>query len=508
MDRPQEPPPEPPGVSAPEPAPKRRRGSAAAGMAVDRRPPLWYRLAWIGVLPLAALYLLWRSLKQREYRRHWAERFLGHAASTAVPAAARTAADGAAPVIWVHAVSVGETRAAEPLIGQLAQARPVARFVLTHMTPTGRAAGQDLLRRHPGRITQRYLPYDSEYAVARFLDEVRPQVGVLMETEIWPALLHALRRRRIPVVLASARLSQRSLDKALRHAALLRDAAAAITCVGAQSVGDARRIARLYDGPVVVTGNAKFDLQPDADLLARGRQWRARLDAGGDARPLWVFASSRAGEERLLLQALARGGGAAAAGARLLVVPRHPQRFDEVADLLHAQGAGVWRRAQWENALGESALGAGAAAPPGAVLLGDSMGEMALYYAMADIALIGGSLLPLGGQNLIEACACGCAVVFGPHMFNFAAAAQDAIAAGAALRARDADDAVQIMTALSADPARRAAMSTAARAFAAAHRGATARTVELILQALTPGPSPAVAGEGSFSPSPLGRGPG
>ncbi len=466
--------------------------SPAAGGAPPY-PPLWYRLAGYAALPLAAAYLLWRSRRQRAYRRHWAERFLGRG-GRAVPAVAPL--DAAGPVIWVHAVSVGETRAAQPLVAQLAQAQPGARFVLTHMTPTGREAGADLLRQLPGRITQRYLPYDTALAVGRFLDEVRPQVGVLMETEIWPTLLHAARRRGIAVVLANARLSGRSLQKALRQPRLMRGAAATLAAVGAQSAADAQRIARLYDGPVVVTGNAKFDQQPDAALLEQGRRWRARLDARGGARPLWLFASSRDGEERLLLQALAAQP---APAARLLVVPRHPQRFDDVASLLGERGDTVVRRSQWDTALAGPET-------PREVLLGDSMGEMALYYAMADIALIGGSLLPLGGQNLIEACACGCAVVLGPHMFNFAVAAADAVAAGAALRARDADEAVQLVAQLCAEPQRRAAMAQAGRAFAAAHRGATQRTVALVLNALTPGPS--TAGAGGGTPSPSGRGPG
>jgi 3-deoxy-D-manno-octulosonic-acid transferase len=423
------------------------------------------------VLPLAALYLLWRSLRQAEYRLHWAERFLGHAPTVSPRAGG--------PCIWVHAVSVGETRAAQPLVEQLARDHPNASFVLTHMTPTGRAAGQDLIRALPGRIAQRYLPYDLPFAVARFLRETAPDAGVLMETEIWPQLLHATAARRIPVVLANARLSRRSLDKALRHRALMRGAAAAITVVGAQSEGDRTRIAQLYDGPIHVTGNGKFDSTPDAALLAQGRILRARTRGALGERPVWLFASTRDGEERLILQALRERPASGARPPLLLFVPRHPQRFDEVAALLRERGATVLRRAAWETA----GSGSGAA---DTVLLGDSMGEMALYYALADVALIGGSLLPLGGQNLIEACACGCPVVLGPHMFNFSVAADDAVAAGAARRVSDAADAVRTMEAICADPPTQATMAAAALAFAAEHRGATARTVALIEQVLNP----------------------
>ena len=443
--------------------------AGAAARAAPSRPPRWYTAAWLTALPLVVLYLLWRSLRQREYRRHWSERFLGHAA---LPAALPQAARG--PRIWVHAVSVGETRAAQPLVEQLAGAHPEAGFVLTHMTPTGRAAGLDIVRALPGRVEQRYLPYDLPFAVARFLREVRPDGGVLMETEIWPNLLHAAHARGIPVVLANARLSRRSLAKALRQRSLMRGAAAAITLVGAQSAADSARIAQLYDGPIHVTGNGKFDIAPDAAQLAQGVQLRARLRAALGERPLWLFASTREGEERLILDALRARP--AAAAPLLLFVPRHPQRFDEVAGLLAERGATVLRRAAWDG------IAAGAAA--GALLLGDSMGEMALYYAMADVAFIGGSLLPLGGQNLIEACACGCPVVLGPHMFNFAAAADDAVAAGAARRVGDAAEALRTMAAICTDARVQADMAAAARAFAAAHRGATAKTVALIEQAL------------------------
>lgn len=448
------------------------------------RPPAWYTLAWLVVLPLAALYLLWRSRRQPEYRRHWDERFLGRAPADGALA-------GAAPIIWVHAVSVGETRAAGPLIEQLARAHPRAGFVLTHMTPTGRAAGQELLRAWPGRIVQRYLPYDTPFAVARFFAQTRPQLGVLMETEIWPQLLHAARQRAIPLLLANARLSPRSLAKALRQPRLMRGAAAALTMVGAQTAQDAERIARIYAGPLVVTGNAKFDMAVDAQLLAQGRLWRAALGQQRGAAPLWLFASTREGEESLIIAALRQIGawpGCAPATPQLLFVPRHPQRFDEVAALLQQQGVRVARRSQWPQAFaGEGPC----------VLLGDSMGEMAAYYGMADVALIGGSLLPLGGQNLIEACACGCAVVLGPHMFNFAGAADDAVAAGAALRAAGSDDALRTMARISAEPQLCRTMAAAGQDFAAAHRGATARTVGLIEEALAGKPARARQEQGA-----------
>ena len=429
---------------------------------------LLYTLAWVAGAPLAALYLLWRSLRQREYRRHWRERFLGRGAHFD---------DAAEPVVWIHAVSVGETRAAQPLIAALAAQQPGLRFVLTHMTPTGRAAGAEVARAAPARIVQRYLPYDLPFAVRRFLREVRPRVGVVLETEVWPNLLFAAREARLPMLLVNARLSERSLAKAQRWPALVRAAGACFARVAAQTAADRDRIARLYGGPIDVIGNLKFDWAPPADLLERGRALRRRLGH----RPVWLFASTREGEEPLILSAQKKSGSdsdfsKSGSDPVFLVVPRHPQRFEEVGRLLAAGGLRVARR---------SALEAGAERIDADALLGDSMGEMAMYYAAADVALIGGSLKPLGGQNLIEACACGCPVVVGPHMYNFEQATRDALAAGAAIQVEDAAAALRAMAALNADSARLAAMRAAALRFAQAHRGATARAARLVAQALS-----------------------
>ena len=434
--------------------------TAPISAAVARR---LYTLGWYAALPAVALYLLLRSARQPQYRQHWRERFFGGSAATAAPAGE--------PVIWLHAVSVGETRAAQPLIERLAERYPRAHFVLTHMTPTGRQAAQPVLQALPGRLTQRYLPYDLPGAVRRFLRQVRPAILVLLETEIWPNLQFEARRAGVPVVLVNARLSERSLTRALRWPALMVPAAAHLNAIAAQTAADAQRWARLYRGPIRITGNLKFDAAPSGTLLECGRLWRRQLGGG----PVWMFASTREGEERAIIEALASfalrasQAGAGAAPPALLFVPRHPQRFDEVARLLSGLASPVVRRAGFGSMPAESR-----------VLLGDSMGEMPMYYAMSDIALIGASLVPLGGQNLIEACACGCPILFGPHMFNFSQAAADALACGAALQVRDAAEAVRVMFELQADPSRRDRMRQAALAFAQAHRGATDRTVELI----------------------------
>ncbi len=436
---------------------------------MSERAARWlYSAAWFAGLPLAAAHLAWRSLRQREYLAHWSERFLGRGPRVA----------GDAPIVWVHAVSVGETRAAQPLLEALAQTRPELRFLLTHMTPTGRSVGEGIAQALPGRVVQRYLPYDLPFAARRFLREVRPRIGVVLETEVWPNLLFAAREADVPMLLVNARLSAKSLAKAQRWPALVRAATACFTRIAAQTAADRDRIAQLYAGPIDVIGNLKFDLAPSEVLLRQGKALRARLGT----RPVWLFASTREGEEPLLVDAIKKLGSDTifsklVSDPIFLFVPRHPQRFDEVARFLGTSGLRIARRsafgATWPDRIDADAL------------LGDSMGEMAMYYATADVALIGGSLKPLGGQNLIEACACGCPVVVGPHMFNFEQATRDALDAGAAVQVKDAEAALRTMAELTADRARLESMRTAALRFAIAHCGATARAVAIVEQSLS-----------------------
>ena len=401
--------------------------------------------------PFAALYLLWRSRRQPQYRAHWGERF----------GWARYAPTRGRPLLWLHAVSVGETRAAEPLIAALLERYPQHDLLLTHMTPTGRETGGAYVAQWPGRITQVYLPYDLPFAVRRFLRAFRPVVGIGMETETWPNLLALAREEGVPMVLVNARLSEKSLAKAQRTPRLVREAAGNFALVLAQTAADAGRMRRVGAGRVEVVGNLKFDFTPSLELVEQGRRLRAALGA----RPVLLFASTREGEEALILDALQ----AARSRARVVVVPRHPQRFDDVARLLSARGLRFERRS--DPGFGQAGSGTD-------FVLGDSMGEMALYYATADVALIGGSLLRLGGQNLIEACAVGTPVVVGPHTFNFEQATADAIEAGAAVRAATPAEAIAAMQAIAEDAPRRQSMSDAALRFAAQHRGATARTLE------------------------------
>lgn len=365
--------------------------------------------------------------------------------------------------LWLHAVSLGETRAAAPLLAALRARRPGLRLLLTHSTATGFEAGRELLREGDA---QTWLPYDTPGAVRRFLRHWRPSVGVLMETEIWPTLQHEAERAGQPLVLANARLSAKSLRQAERFSLLLRPAARALSLALAQSEADAQRLRQAGVAELQVCGNLKYDLQPDAALLARGQAWRAAL-----GRPVLLLAVSREGEEAPLLAAWAR---LPAAGRPLLaIVPRHPQRFDEIAAMVEAQGLRLARRSAWAETPPESAHDAD-------VWLGDSMREMPLYYGLADVALLGGSFEPLGGQNLIEAAACGCPLLMGPHTFNFAEAAELALAAGAAQRVGDLQGALAAGLALCADAAQRQAMQRAALAFAAQHRGAADRMADAI----------------------------
>lgn len=414
---------------------------------------LLYSLVIYLATPLILLRLLWRARKQPEYLQNLGERWGFYRK----PAPAK--------VIWVHAVSVGETRAAQPLIEALQAAWPDRRILLTGMTPTGRAAGHEV---YGAQVIQAYLPYDYPGAVDRFFRHFSPDFGVLMETEIWPNLLAGAKAQGIPVILANARLSERSARGYGKLPALALPAFGALRAVAAQTPGDAARIGMLGASHVSVCGNLKFDVTPAPEKIALGRLWR---EAVGQ-RPVWLAASTREGEEELVVAAWRK---LAVPGALLVLVPRHPQRFGAVAELLAREGVDFFRRS---DGLPERET---------QVWLGDSMGEMAAYYTLADIAFIGGSLLPLGGQNLIEAAACGCPAVVGQHTFNFLQATADAIAAGAALRVDDADGLAAAISRALDDADELGEMRAAALRFAAAHRGATARMVALIRAAITTG---------------------
>jgi 3-deoxy-D-manno-octulosonic-acid transferase len=425
---------------------------------------IFYSVMWWLAMPLVLARLWLRGRKEPGYRGHWGERLGFYCAGSA--------SSSAAPVLWVHAVSVGETRAAEPLIDALLAEYPNGRIILTHMTPTGRATGKSLFAKHGARLVQSYLPYDTGTMVGRFIQHFKPAVCILMETEVWPNLIATCGARGVPVVLANARLSERSLRKAGRLGSLILDAAHGISLVAAQTEADAQRVRSLGVKQVEVTGSIKFDVVvPDA-ALAVGAALRRAIGA----RPVLLFASTREGEEALILRAVREARSELPVNVLLLIVPRHPQRFDEVAKMVGEAGLNVQRRSQLAL---DGAAGGGIPAYID-VLLGDSMGEMFAYYAACDCTFVGGSLLPLGGQNLIEPAALGKPVLIGPHTFNFAESTEDALAAGGAQRVADAAELVTAAARLLRDDAARAAMGRGALAFANQYRGATRRTLALL----------------------------
>jgi 3-deoxy-D-manno-octulosonic-acid transferase len=404
-----------------------------------------YRLALLLAAPLIPLRLLWRGRRERGYLRHWGER-LG---VVNVPGNA----------IWIHAVSVGEMRAAQPLIDALRAARADTSILLSCMTPTGRATAESL---YGGFAHIVYLPYDYAWLVRRFLRRAQPMVGILMETELWPNLIHAAEKFRVPLLLANARLSARSARGYARLPALARTCLQRIAVVAAQTDADAMRLRQLGARDVAVTGNLKFDIAPPPAQLERGAAWKASWGQ----RPVLLAASTREGEEALLLRAFAD---AAPADVLLVLVPRHPQRFDEVASLIEAAGLTCQRRSDGTPLAATTR-----------VWLGDSLGELFAYYAACDVAFVGGSLVPLGGQNLIEAASVGRPVLVGPHTFNFDEATRLAIEAGAAQRVDDAADWMATALRLLADDPARSRMGEAGLAFAARHRGAAARVAALL----------------------------
>jgi len=374
--------------------------------------------------------------------------------------------------VWVHAVSLGETRAAELLIAQLRGLRPTMSLLLSHSTATGWAAGKAILKAGDRQV---WLPWDTRDATSRFLKHFRPCLGVLIETEVWPNLVQSCVEQHVPLLLVNARLNESSFASAQRLRLLSRPAYRNLTTVLAQSASDAKRLEQLGANVGGVLGNIKFDAHPAADQLLTGRAWRELFGS-----PVLALVSSRDGEEATLIEAvLARKASKAAAGAgggglQILVVPRHPQRVEEIAKLFLHAGLSVSRRTEWKDQ-----------PAPADIWLGDSMGELALYYAMCDVALLGGSFERFGGQNLIEAAACGCPLIMGPHTYNFAQAAEWAEQAGAARRVTDMASGFDAALEWIDQPVLLTKAKTNCLTFAHAHQGASAKTASAVLNVLS-----------------------
>ncbi|WP_025771989.1 lipid IV(A) 3-deoxy-D-manno-octulosonic acid transferase [Thioalkalivibrio sp. HK1] len=421
-----------------------------------------YSISLYLTLPFFMARLLWRGIRNRGYWRRIGERF-GFA--PAAPADRKRGSSEIDPKpIWIHAVSLGEVQAAVPIIEALRERHPRISMIVTTTTPTGM---EHIVRIFGAGVVHRYLPFDLPGAVARFLRDIRPQAGVIMETEIWPNLLAACRAQRIPVMLANARLSGRSAKGYRRLPRLFIPAMRGFSCILAQSEDDARRLISIgaSASDVEVGGNTKFDIRLPDDLGERASRLRAKWGAG---RGVLVAASTHEGEEERVLEAFE------AVLARypktlLVLVPRHPERFDKVAAVVKGHGFSLSRRSHPHEEGGESQ-----------VFLADSMGELPLFLAAGDIAFIGGSLVEIGGHNSLEAAAVGRPVLFGPHLFNFAGISRDLIAAGAAKRVCDAPALGREVVSWLDDPQGRRDAGERGRAFVAANRGARDRIVAAI----------------------------
>ena len=410
-------------------------------------------ILWIYSLLLRCLQpLLWLKLKHRAkveplYGYHIQERFGVYAEPAPI----------GGPFVWVHAVSLGETRAVAAFVSELRIALPGMRLLLTHGTATGHTQGQSVLQEGDVQVWQ---PWDTPQAIHRFLQHFQPRIGLLVETEVWPNWVAGCAHAHVPLCLVNARLSEKSLRMAQRLRWVAAPAYSHLSAVWAQTEQDAARLRSLGATVKGVLGNFKFDQKPNLAQLNQGRAMRLASN-----KAVVMLASSRDGEEQMLLDVLKTKA------VQWLVVPRHPQRFEAVVQLFESAGLSVARRSQDSMAF-----------PPADIWIGDSLGEMAFYFGLADVALLGGSFAPLGGQNLIEAAACGCPVVMGPHTYNFAQAAELAIAEGAATQVDTMAQALEWALNLSNKPEALESASSAALAFAHAHQGAALRASNAVAE--------------------------
>lgn len=415
--------------------------------------------------PFVLLRLLWRSCRNPAYRKRWLERF-GYPAVTP-----------AAPVIWVHCVSVGETLAAVPLIRGLQRRYPQSPLLVTTTTPTGSA--QVKVTFGP-EVMHSYLPYDLPGSVRRFLDTFRPQLVVILETELWPNLFSICHARRIPLAIVNARMSPRSFRGYTRVGALVAATLQQVDVIAAQSERDAENFRHLGAmTSVIATGNIKFDMEVDEGLLDRARELRMSWNYGDiERRPIWIAASTHDGEDEQVLAAfqLVRQS---APDTLLVLVPRHPERFDRVAalaqDWCQRRGLNSVRRSDGRDCDATTA-----------VVVGDTVGELRLFYAAADIAFVGGSLVPVGGHNVLEPAQAGLPVISGTHTFNFIEAVDLLVTADALVQVEDVEQLATAVTRYVNDTGSRQAAGIRAKQVVVANRGALERTLAILFSLLSP----------------------
>lgn len=404
--------------------------------------------------PFILLRLLYRALRAPAYARRWRERF-GFVAQT-----------NGGKTIWLHSVSVGETLAAVPLVKALQQRYPDYRLTVTCMTPTG---SERIQAAFGDSVDHYYAPYDMPDSVARFLNRVRPELLLIMETELWPNTIAACSSRSIPVILANGRLSAKSAAAYGKIPRLVGSMLRSISAVVAQHDDDGNRFARLGLPPeaLTISGNIKFDLHLDSEVRAKAQSLTTEWQ-GENQRPVLLAASTHAGEDELILQAYGQIKVALSVAPLLVLVPRHPERFNQVAQLCEQAGFVVARRSTGEPTA------------PADILLGDTMGELMSFYGACDLAFVGGSLVPTGGHNMIEAAAWGVPVVTGPHLFNFAEASRLLIEGDAMIVCEDADSLAEQCIGLFANRQRCTQMGDAAHRIAEANRGALDRLLAVI----------------------------
>jgi 3-deoxy-D-manno-octulosonic-acid transferase len=419
-----------------------------------------YSLLLYLTLPFVPLKLIWRGIKQPAYLKHWGERFGFY----------NTPVD--APIIWLHCVSVGETRAAEPLVQALQIAYPNYQILITNTTPTGREASEALFGDTSlnNKVLRVYLPYDLPFAVNNFLTHFKPKIGLLMETELWFNLIAACKQHEIALLLLNARLSEKSAHGYAKLGKLTSEGLQSLSAVAAQTAGDFSRFQTLQANNISVAGNLKFDVKPPADAVDKGLQLRKLL---GQKRIIFLAASTRKGEEKHILEAV-KGLDILTPNLLTIIVPRHPQRFNDVESIIQNSGLTYQRRSNLVGEIDKNIQ----------VILGDSMGELFTYYATCDFAFVGGSLLEYGGQNLIEPASMGKPILIGPHTFNFADATENAIRAKAAIRVKNMTALRDKIQYLLHNAPKRVKMGEAALNFSEASTGATARMMKLIAQYL------------------------